>query len=90
MSDYTGKISSQKAAPKTPGLYHCVILQGNFDSSAASEEFFQAFTNNGIEYLRCSKIPLSPASNNDPSIMDKLVRAISGIWARKPNIGAQP
>ena len=60
-----------------------VILQGKFNSDAAREEFFQAFTSNGIEFLRVSNSPLPQPSPKDLSWIEEIARAVAHFRSRK-------
>jgi hypothetical protein len=64
-----------------------VILQGHFDSDEAREEFFQAFTSHGVEFLRVANSPLPQPSPKDRSLIEEIARAIACFRVRNQRKG---
>ena len=73
-----------KASLQAPVDSHfSLVLQGTFGSDTAREEFVQAFSSHGIAFLRCAKTPFPPPSSDDLSMIEKLARVLSGVWAHQ-------
>lgn len=66
-----------------------VILQGKFNSEAAREEFIQAFTSNGVEFLRIANTPLPQPSPKDLNWIEEIASSIALFRARKSSYGAK-
>lgn len=61
------------------------VLQDNFSSDEDREEFMQTITSHGITFLRCANSPLPPPTEDDLSVLEKLARVLSGLWATTDN-----
>lgn len=63
------------------------ILQDNFASDAAREEFSQAIKMHGITFLYLSNSPLPHPSKRDLSVMGRLARSLAHFWPQALVIG---
>ena len=70
--------------------YFSIILQGNFSSHVDREEFSQAFTSHGMQFLRLANTPLPTPDTDDLSLIGSLARALSKIRTHQLNAEPQP
>ena len=64
-----------------------IVLQDNFSSDEDREEFMQTITSHGIVFLRCANAPLPTPTEDDLSMLEKLARVLSGVWAEADKWG---
>jgi len=70
------RAASRKSAP-----YRSVILQGEFDSTAARQEFIQTITAHGLTFLRLAGSPLPKMSSPDFGVAKRLMASINKFRA---------
>ncbi len=63
------------------------ILQDNFASDAAREEFSQAIKLHGITFLYLSNSQLPNPSARDLSVMGRFARLLANIWPQALVVG---
>jgi hypothetical protein len=77
-----GKTTNARTAPiKLSPPVLGIVLQDNFSSDEDREEFMQTITSHGITFLRCANAPLPTPTDDDLSLLEKLARVLSGLWA---------
>ncbi|GEM_PF-2958997 len=79
----------QASSPVPPDLRRGVVLQGNFGSDAAREEFAQTITNHGVEFLQISNSPIPQPTSEDLSMIEDLALALGKFWALRSGKGRQ-
>ena len=77
------------SASLLPDLPRGVVLQGDFRSAAAREEFKQIIISHGIKFLRIANSPLPPPSAKDMSWIEAIASVITHFHTRKSGNGKQ-
>lgn len=58
-----------------------VVIQDNFSSDENREEFMQTIISHGITFLRCANTPLPKPTTDDLTLLERLAKVLSGLWA---------
>lgn len=77
--DNTLDVETSMVAVSNPVLG--VVIQDNFSSDENREEFMQTITSHGITFLRCANTPLPEPTPDDLSLIERLAKVLSGLWA---------